>query len=388
MRKICLTPILVLFCAAIVGCPYILTPPIQPDYTYQFLYNPNGSWRTDTAAFPNPDHPGTAVESPDGAWYAFEPEHLGVGNIQVRSGLDDSLMCDIDLSPLIPGCERLTALAVSSDSTLLVAMYDDPAGSICIVLDVYACDIYGRVTAFFPFHYNYVMWNDDSNTLLRLCVNAITAPSVASIAGVAHPPIPDPDGPCDDDEAPIFDWAAAGLSLDQPLIIQCGSSFTPPVVPVWDDVDGDLTAFADVTHNVNTSQCGSYYVHYHVTDSCENQEQDTINVVVEGDCDGGIDPPDPENPSPRFIWTAASYNGGNVDIDPSEVFLVQCDQGGVWDPPIPQVIDGQDGDLTAQQVITSNVDVTTPGSYEVNYHVTDSDENQEHEVLTVVVQCP
>ncbi|WP_271014092.1 immunoglobulin-like domain-containing protein [Listeria seeligeri] len=142
--------------------------------------------------------------------------------------------------------------------------------------------------------------------------------------------------------------------------LQPGDTFDPTsTMTASDKEDGDITSNIQVIDNsVDTSKSGTYKVTYEVTDSDNNTAQFTRTVIV----------------------TEAPIITGDIEtrLNPNETF----------DDPMStiQATDKEDGDLTDQVKITNNnVDISTPGSYEVTYEVTDSDGNKTTFTRTVMV---
>ena len=147
------------------------------------------------------------------------------------------------------------------------------------------------------------------------------------------------------------------------LTVSCGTSFADPGATATDDCDGDLAVI--VTGIVNTSEPGNYTVTYSSSDSSGNVAVDvsrTVRVV--------------DNQAP-----AITLNG-------DATMTVDC--ASAYVEPGATALDNCDGDLTAAIVITGSVDTETPGSYLINYDVTDTFGNvAARATRTVVVgACP
>ncbi|MBC1618132.1 DUF5011 domain-containing protein, partial [Listeria booriae] len=113
--------------------------------------------------------------------------------------------------------------------------------------------------------------------------------------------------------------------------------------------DGDVTGGITVTANdVDTNTVGTYHVTYSVTDSDGNTTTKTITVTITS------------NDAPTFTT--------------SDVYLKV---GDTFNPYAGiTASDTEDGDLTDRiDIDSSNVDMTQPGTYAVEYSVTDSDNN-------------
>ncbi|MBK1965497.1 immunoglobulin-like domain-containing protein [Listeria ivanovii] len=130
-------------------------------------------------------------------------------------------------------------------------------------------------------------------------------------------------------------------------------------IAATDKEDGDLTSEVEVISNpVDTDVPGTYEVTYKVTDSDGNVANFTRTVIV----------------------TSAPVITGDdtMTINPGDKF----------DPMADLVAyDKEDGELTESiQIVSNNVDVNTPGIYQVVYEVTDSDGNAVTFTRTVIVE--
>ncbi|MBC1472891.1 immunoglobulin-like domain-containing protein [Listeria seeligeri] len=139
-----------------------------------------------------------------------------------------------------------------------------------------------------------------------------------------------------------------------------GDTFDPmSTITATDKEDGDLTSEVEVISNpVDTDVPGTYEVTYKVTDSDGNVATFTRTVIV----------------------TSAPVITGDdtVTINPGDTFDPMADLAAY---------DKEDGDLTESiQIVSNNVDVNTPGIYQVVYEVTDSDGNVATFTRTVIVE--
>ena len=135
-------------------------------------------------------------------------------------------------------------------------------------------------------------------------------------------------------------------------------------VTAKDDEDGDLTDKIEVIKNeVDTSTPGSYQVTYRVKDSQGAIRTKTITVTV--------------NPKMETLnWAPV--------IDANDRVLTV---GDAFDPMEGvSASDHEDGDLTSTVIIvSSNVDTSTAGTYQVTYQVTDSQGAGCTKTITVTV---
>ena len=123
--------------------------------------------------------------------------------------------------------------------------------------------------------------------------------------------------------------------------------------------DGDLTADIVTSSDVDANSVGSYSVTYDIVDSSGNPASAvrTVNVV---------------DTTPPLITILGDNPATVVLNDP------YTDAGAT-------AFDAGDGDLTADIVISSDVDTSLLGSYSVTYDVIDSSGNLANAVRTVYV---
>jgi hypothetical protein len=136
------------------------------------------------------------------------------------------------------------------------------------------------------------------------------------------------------------------LSGDNPLMLQAASPYQEPGYTASDNYDGNLTAQVQVTGSVDHCTQGTYVLRYNVTDSSGNPAEEksrTVNVVDTG----------------APVITLLGENPLTLEV------------GTPYSEPGYTAIDTADGDLTAEVVVTGEVDHSTLGSYTLHYNVTD-----------------
>jgi alpha-tubulin suppressor-like RCC1 family protein len=148
-----------------------------------------------------------------------------------------------------------------------------------------------------------------------------------------------------------------------------GSSWTDPGVMAYDNFDGDLTAYVQVTGKVNLGLAGTYQLKYNAKDKAENSaEEITREVVV------------------KSIEV--------IDRSPPQLVLkglreVSLEVGSLWSDPWVTATDDQDGDLSKSVKRKDSFDASKPGTYLLTYHVKDSSGNAATELTrTVIVFTP
>lgn len=115
-----------------------------------------------------------------------------------------------------------------------------------------------------------------------------------------------------------------------------------------DPEDGDITSSVVVTGTVNKDVVDTYVITYSVTDSDGNTVSTTRTVIVTDVANGP---------------TVLTLNGEDT------VTLVV---GDTWTDPGATAIDPDDGDISDDIIVTGEVDLTTAGTYTLQYDVYDS----------------
>ena len=153
---------------------------------------------------------------------------------------------------------------------------------------------------------------------------------------------------------------------DNPLSLDLGDIFSDPGATATDNLDGDVTAFIQVSGNVDTTVVGTYSVTYTVTDSNGNTATASRSVVVTDPVAATIPP----------VITLIGDNPLNLDLDDT------------FSDPGATATDNLDGDVTASIQVSDNVDTSAEGTYSVTYTVTDSNGNIATASRSVVVTDP
>ena len=153
---------------------------------------------------------------------------------------------------------------------------------------------------------------------------------------------------------------------NNPQTIVQGNAYTELGATASDNKDGDLTSKITATVNVNTNLIGTYYITYSVFDDAGNAGTAIRTVYV-------VDPssvPDTTDPVITII-------GSNPII---------IDLGSTYNDAGATATDDRDGNLTSQINVSSNVNTSVLGTYQVNYTVSDLAGNTATETRTVTVR--
>ncbi len=163
------------------------------------------------------------------------------------------------------------------------------------------------------------------------------------------------DGASQENGALSRDNPTITLQGDKILNLRVGQRINDPGYSASDVKDGDLTSRVDVTTDLDFYKVGTYIVKYRVVDSdgFSATETRTVNITENGGLSGG--------------------NGAAPTITLQGDKNIVLAVGQQINEPGYTAIDTQDGDLTRNVQVTSDLDYYKVGTYTVNYSVTDSD---------------
>ncbi|MBC6300990.1 immunoglobulin-like domain-containing protein [Listeria booriae] len=220
-------------------------------------------------------------------------------------------------APVITASDKTLKKGGSFDPMAGVSASDTEDGNVTDKVTVTANDV--DTSAVGTYHVTYSVTDSDGNTTTKTITVTVTS-----------------------NDAPVI------VASDQ--TIKKGKAFDVMAgVSASDLEDGDVTGGITVTANdVDTNTVGTYHVTYSVTDSDGNTTTKTITVTITS------------NDAPTFTT--------------SDVYLKVGDKFNPYAGITAN--DTEDGDLTDRiDIESSDVDMTQPGTYAVEYSVTDSDNN-------------
>ncbi|WP_311772978.1 LPXTG cell wall anchor domain-containing protein [Listeria booriae] len=220
-------------------------------------------------------------------------------------------------APVITASDKTLKKGGSFDPMVGVTASDVEDGNVTDKVAVTANDV--DTSAVGTYHVTYSVTDSDGNTTTKTITVTVTS-----------------------NDAPVI------VASDQ--TIKKGKAFDVMAgVSASDLEDGDVTGGITVTANdVDTNTVGTYHVTYSVTDSDGNTTTKTITVTITS------------NDAPTFTT--------------SDVYLKVGDKFNPYAGITAN--DTEDGDLTDRiDIESSDVDMTQPGTYAVEYSVTDSDNN-------------
>jgi len=152
---------------------------------------------------------------------------------------------------------------------------------------------------------------------------------------------------------------ALSLAARAETVVEVGSEYVDPGATAYDSHDGDLTNRIVVYGTVDTAALGTYAVTYDVADASGNAADRVVRVVRVVDT---------TRPAITLVGEAR----------------VTIELGAPYTDAGATAVDNYDGDLTAQIVVTNEVDTATAGVYAVRYNVADSSGNPADEQTRIV----
>lgn len=164
-----------------------------------------------------------------------------------------------------------------------------------------------------------------------------------------------------DEQNPIPDTTAPVLSLigDASLNHEAGTNYSDAGASATDDVDGTISANIGVSGSVDTSTIGTYTLTYNVSDSSGNSAASITRMV------NVIDTISPE---------ISLLGEQNLTI---EVGASYAEAGAT-------ATDLFEGDLGNSIIVTGSVDISSIGSYELSYNVSDTSGNAATTVIRTI----
>lgn len=157
------------------------------------------------------------------------------------------------------------------------------------------------------------------------------------------------------------------MNGDNVTVQQIGSDYVEQGAIAYDDMDGNISDKIVISGTVNPNVEGIYYVNYDVKDSNGLNAQQVTRKVVFTDLNNPID-----------------YIGPTIDL--SGDYYMAINVGDTYVEPGYTAWDNVDGDVTDKVVVSSNLDTSVPGTYQITYDVTDAAGNPgNHLVRTIYV---
>ena len=130
----------------------------------------------------------------------------------------------------------------------------------------------------------------------------------------------------------------------------------------FDNKDGDITDMIEVSGEVDTDQSGTYELLYSVKDEAGNSSGTLKRIILVSDND---------QVPPKLVLLGS----GTLTQIVGEAFL----------EPGYEAIDNKDGNITAEVIITGEINSNEPGTYELTYSVRDEAGNSSEQIERTIV---
>lgn len=172
---------------------------------------------------------------------------------------------------------------------------------------------------------------------------------------------------------------------EKEITINKGENFKEPGVKAIDNIDGDITSMIKVTGSVDIYKVGTYILTYSVVDKAGNKNSKTRKIIV-------VEPvpttttnkttsrttktttkkPNIVNTTKRTVTTSRLSPANPPIITLKGQKNITLNVGNSYNEPGYSANDGFGNDITYKVKVTSNINTSVPGTYYVNYSVTDN----------------
>ena len=169
---------------------------------------------------------------------------------------------------------------------------------------------------------------------------------------------------------------------EKEITINKGSGYNDEGAKAMDNVDGDITASIKVENKVDTSKVGVYLVVYSVSDKTGNKAEASRKVTVV---------------SAPITTTQVTTKRQNVVTTTRRITtpptitlkgstIIEINQGTRYSDPGYSAVDALGNDITSRVNVRGSVNINNPGTYTINYYVTDAYGNSNLKTRTVRVK--
>lgn len=190
----------------------------------------------------------------------------------------------------------------------------------------------------------------------------------------------------------IKDATAPTITLvgESEISINQGTNFEDQGATATDNVDGDITSRIVKSGSVDTNKPGSYVITYSVTDKAGNKSdvKRTVKVI-----------PTPTSSKPVTTKQTTKKTTSRVTTKvttrrpttPPTITLygsktITINVGEMYHDPGYSATDSLGGNITSSVDVSSNLNISNPGTYYVTYKVTDNYGNKASTSRTVIVK--
>lgn len=149
------------------------------------------------------------------------------------------------------------------------------------------------------------------------------------------------------------------LTGDATVNLNEGDAYAEQGATASDLVDGDVTGSIVIASNVNTAVKGTYQVTYNVADNAGNNAVEVVRTVQVFDVTAPV---------------ITLIGDATIELNVDDVYT---EQGAT-------ATDNNDGDISGNIVLNSNVNTALAGTYQVTYNVADASLNDAIEVVRTI----
>lgn len=181
---------------------------------------------------------------------------------------------------------------------------------------------------------------------------------------------------------------------EKEITINQGSGYNDEGAKAMDNVDGDITASIKVKNNVDTSKVGVYSVVYSVSDKAGNKAEASRKVTVVSAPTTTTQVTTKKTNTKSNVTTTKKQSvvttTRRITAPPTITLkgstVIEINQGTKYSDPGYSAVDSLGNDITSRVNVSGSVNINNPGTYTINYFVTDAYGNSNSKIRTVRVK--
>lgn len=181
---------------------------------------------------------------------------------------------------------------------------------------------------------------------------------------------------------------------EKEITINQGSGYNDEGAKAMDNVDGDITASIKVENKVDTSKVGVYLVVYSVSDKAGNKAESSRKVTVVSAPTTTTQVTTKKTTTKSNVTTTKRQNvvttTRRITTPPTITLkgstIIEINQGTRYSDPGYSAVDALGNDITSRVNVSGSVNINNPGTYTINYYVTDAYGNSNSKTRTVRVK--
>lgn len=181
---------------------------------------------------------------------------------------------------------------------------------------------------------------------------------------------------------------------EKEITINQGSGYNDEGAKAMDNVDGDITASIKVENKVDTSKVGVYLVVYSVSDKAGNKAETSRKVTVVSAPTTTTQVTTKKTTTKSNVTTTKRQNvvttTRRITTPPTITLkgstIIEINQGTRYSDPGYSAVDALGNDITSRVNVSGSVNINNPGTYTINYYVTDAYGNSNSKTRTVRVK--